>query len=326
MKKVLRTVTDKFSLLADGRQIGANKRNYLLESVRGMIESPQTQELLRLGEAFGYYGHQSRQRANKLDLGETEMIEINGKMVLVENVPASRTIELSVDSNGVVTHTEEVLDTPSGRLVDSLISSTAGGWSWATGGKDTPQASITRSYHGMDYVLQPNFISLNHPTMMLESIQDRESMMLESLMGGGLSSESAEQALAYLKRSQVAQDNALELERENMILEGMMIERDRVIESLQNEKKLRADSASMLLESLSTMPIFISDEQKTALLRMESKLDQEIIQSMFESISAGKMASLPLQSQQKSVYVRSDINIDREDCIDLRNNQVRKFS
>lgn len=325
MKKVLRTVTDKFSLLSDGRHIGANKRNYLLESVRSMIESPQTQERLRLGEAFGYYGHQSRQRANKLDIGETEMIEINGKMVLVENVPASRTIELSVDSDGVVTHTEEVLDTPSGRLVDSLIGSAAGGWSWATGGKDTPQASITRSYHGMDYVLQPNFLSLNHPSMMLESVQDRESMMLESLMGGGLSAESAEQALAYLKRSQIAQDNALELERENMILEGMMRERDQTIELLRQEQLRRANSTEMLLESLSTMPIFISDEQKAALSRMETKHDKEIIQAMFESISAGKLASLPFQAGQKDVYIRSSSKIDRDDCIDLRRNQTIKF-
>ncbi|MCG9773675.1 head processing protein, partial [Vibrio diabolicus] len=148
--KALKQVSDRFSLFNDGRKLSANKRNYIIKAVQAMINSPRTKELLRLGEAYGYYGHQSRQRANKLSIGETEVIMINGRPVVVENVPSNRTVSITCSDDGIVEHTQEFLDTDTGRIALGLHNSRAGGWSWATGGQDTREASITTSYHGMD--------------------------------------------------------------------------------------------------------------------------------------------------------------------------------
>ncbi|GAL07865.1 phage protein [Photobacterium aphoticum] len=106
--------TDRFNLFKDGRKLGANKRNYILSSVRQMFESLQTRELLRTGEAFGYYGHGMREKAGKLNLREIEVVNVDGKPVVLQNVPACRTLDISVDDDGTVTHTQEIFDTAPG--------------------------------------------------------------------------------------------------------------------------------------------------------------------------------------------------------------------
>ncbi len=57
-RKILRKVKDRFNLFNDGRKLNSNKRKYVIKAVQSMIEAAQTNELLRLGEAYGYYGHQ----------------------------------------------------------------------------------------------------------------------------------------------------------------------------------------------------------------------------------------------------------------------------
>lgn len=320
----LKQTTDKFSLFADGRTVGANKRNYVLQAVKKMFSEPSLKEKIKLGECFGYYGHQLRQRANKLDLGETEVINVAGKPVVVSNVPSNRTLSINVDDNGIVTHTQEILNTKTGQLVESMIdfdnfSNSAGGWSWATSGSDTPSRSITRSYHGMDYVLQPNFISLNKQSAMLESVSsaDQESMMLESMVAGGVDHDSALQALAYLKRN----DNnlAVEIERENMILESMIAE-------LQLAKHQNDTKNQLMTEALSAMPIFMTDEQRKSLQSMSSDHDVMVVKKMFESLNGSKMSTLPLNGQSNGLFVEQAFNINSDECIDLRTNTTRKFS
>ncbi|WP_419238293.1 hypothetical protein ACN08P_23500 (plasmid) [Photobacterium leiognathi subsp. mandapamensis] len=325
MANILQTVTDKFNLFNDGRKLSANHRNYILSAVKEMISSPRTQELLRLGEAYGYYGHQNRKRANKLDLSETEVINVNGKPVVVENVPACRTTDITVDESGVVTHTQEVLDTPTGRLVDDLIKSSAGGWSWATGGRDTAEASITRSYHGMDYVLQPNYISLNHPAMMLESIGERDDMILESFMHSGLDEDSAKHALNYIKVSST-QDALVDLEHEAMILESKLREQQTIIDELTQKVESHQQKDQMLLEALDSLPIFVTEDQRRAILSMATEDEKNVVTAMFESVGNGKMTTLPLRNQSiHSEYVKNVSRGDRADNIDFRAPYTRKF-
>lgn len=167
--KSLKQVTDRFSLFNHGRKIGANKRRYIVKAVQDMLNNDETQESLRLGEAYGFYGHGARERAKKLSLRETEVITIDGKPVVVENVPSNRTVSVTCNDDGIVEHTEEFLDTPTGKIALSMWESKAGGWSWATGGRDSANAAIATSFHGFDYVLKPNYLSLEHPAMMMES-------------------------------------------------------------------------------------------------------------------------------------------------------------
>ena len=55
----MRRVDDVFKIHKEGRT-GGNGRRYVLHAVRQMIQSPATQEGLKLGELEGYYGHGRR--------------------------------------------------------------------------------------------------------------------------------------------------------------------------------------------------------------------------------------------------------------------------
>lgn len=120
--EALRTVTDRFSLIDKIRRFTPqNDRNYLLRSVRETFASPEMQERIQLGEMFGYYGHGRRAayyaRTGRLNLPEFAVVMIDGKPVTLENVPSNRTLEVSVDDNGIVTHVQEILDTDPGNII-----------------------------------------------------------------------------------------------------------------------------------------------------------------------------------------------------------------
>ena len=305
---VLRTVTDRFSLWNDGRRVGANKRNYVIKSVKDMLNSDHTKELLRLKEALGFYGHKPRERAGKLYIGESEVININGHPVVVDNVPASRTVNVSLDEKtGIVTQTEEILDTPTGRIVDSLIGSgdscCAGGWSWATSGRDTAQASYTKNFAGFDYVLQPNFLSLNHPTMMTESI-DRNALMLEALQSAGVSIDDADRMIEMGNSAVYLSEQCASFEQREMILEGMISElNDRIVNS-DNQLTISENKIPALLDVMdNSLPVFITDDQRSAMLRLATDNDKMIVKSMFESIAGINISGLPINHQNESKNV-----------------------
>lgn len=71
MTDVLKTVTDRFCLYSNARKGRQNGRQYVLSAVKAMLESKETQEGLRLGELFGYYGHGRRQLTGKLEVPES---------------------------------------------------------------------------------------------------------------------------------------------------------------------------------------------------------------------------------------------------------------
>lgn len=283
--KPLKQVTDRFSLFEDGRTLDANKRNYIIKSVQDTIASAKTQELLRLKESFGYYGHAPRQRANKLDIGETEVIMIKGRPVVVENVPAARTIAISCSDDGIVTHTQEFLDSPTGKIALSLWESGAGGWSWATGGDDRAKGAIARAYHGMDYVLQPNYISLDHPAMMMESA-GAEKMFLESLQSKGFDANEAESIADHI-RSAVPAYDAVEHEQQIMFLEGINAD-------LNIQLEARNQQVDMLLEAVNKLPIYISDAQRIAMNDIGGSGNLEVVQAMFESVGSSQAKTLPI--------------------------------
>lgn len=90
MTDVLKTVTDRFCLYSNARKGRQNGRQYVLSAVKAMLESKETQEGLRLGELFGYYGHGRRQLTGKLEVPETSVIMVEGRPVVIDNVPACR--------------------------------------------------------------------------------------------------------------------------------------------------------------------------------------------------------------------------------------------
>lgn len=290
--KPLKRIKDRFSLFNDGRKLDSNKRNYIVKAVQQMINNERTQEQLRLGESFGYYGHGPRQRANKLDIGETEIIMIKGKPVVVDNIPAGRTISISCNDEGIVDHEQEFLDTATGRIALSMWESAAGGWSWATGGDDTKRASITKSYHGMDYVKQPNYLSLNHPAMMMEGV-NKDDMLLESLKNNGFEQDDAQSIVDAMSEAAI-ETSSVELEQQIMYLESVQAELQSKLDNTEN-------ALSMMIGAAESLPIYISDSQRAAMADLSESRNQATVKAMFESVGNNQAKTLPCGFEAASV-------------------------
>lgn len=341
MTTSLKTVTDRFSLFNNPRKFSGNNRDYALSAVKNTLESPATQELISLGEAYGYYGHGRRQMAGKLEIPETMVINVNGKPVVVDNIPSNRTLAISVDGNGIVSHTEEILSTDSGRIVNGLLESRAGGWSWASGGPDGKKA-IMRVYMGMDYVKNPNYISMDHPSFLLESGSTREQqeeMILESLKSQGFSSENSLAIKNNFEQNEHESIILMNLEEDMLLLEGILYGRNKEILELQetrnllqskNEEaeKLIANRREMLLETAKKLPVFISEEQVEALVNMSTEQDAKIFELLFESAMKGGLKTLPLKG---NTHERISMNISnakpakKTQSIDFSDTPTPKF-
>ncbi len=212
------------------------------------------------------------------------MINIKGRPVVVENVPSNCTTSLSCSDDGIVTHEQDIFDTPTGRIIDSLIKSGVGGWSWATSGRDGSSAGgecITNNYYGMDYVLQPNYLSLDHPQMMMESTQQHDKL-LESLASNGFDDDSADNIIKSFSRQTANPERIAELETETMYLEG-------VNASLEEEVKALKRGKDMLLEAVESLPFYLTTEQKDAISNLSSERDLKVISMMFESVGDKKL-------------------------------------
>ena len=174
-----------FSLLDEGRQYTGNHRKYIIENAREICNSPATKEKIRLREALGFYGHGRRILAGKMNIGEVEAVTLpDGGKAIVSNIPSNVTVAFDVSPEGVVSHSQEVLDTETGKIVSTLHASRVGGFSWACPGVDGGRGKPTRlsGFSGFDYVLNPGFSS--NRGYILEGAADtagQEQMILECL-------------------------------------------------------------------------------------------------------------------------------------------------
>lgn len=113
-----------FSLLDEGRQYTGNHRKYIIENAREICNSPATKEKIRLREALGFYGHGRRILAGKMNIGEVEAVTLpDGGKAIVSNIPSNVTVAFDVSPEGVVSHSQEVLDTETGKIVSTLHAS-----------------------------------------------------------------------------------------------------------------------------------------------------------------------------------------------------------
>lgn len=310
-----RTVTDSFNVYKEGR-MGGNGRRYVIHSVRAMLESPATQEGLRLGELYGYFGHGRRQLTGKMRPAEVEVVMINGKPVVIENVPSNRTTAISLDDDGTIHHTQEVLDTPTGLIVQSMLDSFAGGWSWACEG---PSSKVTgdhpRAYYGCDYVLQPNYIPPDRQAAMFESVgvssqQELIAHNLQNMVG-----MDGEQVNALLESwSSVSEARRLEDASmyDVMMLEGMLIEAkshrselERDLELARQElKESKTSREQMMLEALDTLPVMLTKSQRQALISMQTKEDAQVFKQLLESVAGTPFGTLPLNGRGAPATVK----------------------
>lgn len=304
--------SDSFSLLKNARKYGANERRYAIDKVGKLIQSPQVKEALRLREMFGYYGHGLREMVGTLDVPEVAVIKVDGNAIVTNTVPSNVCVDLAIDEDtGVITHTEEILvATDPGKIVQSMIASSAGGWSWATSGKDG-YFSIPTRIKGFDYVVQPNYISLLHPAsegMMNESAgaggsrySEQGTMFLESMRSAGYGQEAVDAIIEDMHRRALDLDLIANFREQTMILESIAemralehakdrAELEREIEELRG---LNNKQSRMFLEAAERLPVFMSNEQRQALSRMNTDRDFEVVRTMFESVRRLPVGQVP---------------------------------
>lgn len=336
--KTLKTVTDRFSVVDTIRRYTPqNMRKYILKSVNDTFNDPQVQECISLGQMYGYYGHGRRAmhyaKTGDLTLPEVSVVMVDGKPVTLTNVPSNRTLSVSIDDNGVVTHTQEILDTDPGQIVTGMESSRAGGWSWVTGGDDKPARSVVTGFYGFDYVTTPNYISLDRASLMLESAGTRSEVMIAGLMESGFSANAATDLCHHfeaLREDQAmfeAVQHAGHLESQMWMLQGQLAEMQaRVSEQnamLESAGELAKTRRRIMRETLNSLPVFLSKEQRQALLRMESEEDIQVLSAMLESAAGNMSSSLPIGDRpprQRDPAKQTNIASD-EDILWLRPNK-----
>lgn len=308
----MRTVTDRFSLVDKIRKhTTQNGRRYMLESVNSTFNDPATKERIALGEMFGYFGHGRRamnfEKTGSLTLPETTIIMVDGKPVIIDNVPSNRTLDISMDDSGIVSHTQEILDTPTGQIVDGMEKAKAGGWSWATGGDDQIMRSFVSSYHGMDYVNNPNYISIDKKGMMFESVEARQESIIRGLQNSGFSEEAAIDISSHFEKLNAIEPATL-LER-NAMLESALAMQEIKSQRLSADQRQAANEIAaakkagerrkeIMMEAIGNMPLFLSKSQKEALVRMETDDDIRIVAAMLEAAATKATSSLPITARQ----------------------------
>lgn len=323
----MREVTSTFNIFEHGRTTH-NNRPYLLQAVKRIINSKKVQESLKLGELFGYYGHGKRQLSNKLNPSEIEVITIQGKQVVIEQVPSNITIALSVDDDGNVTHTQRILDTPTGLIVDAMEASNAGGWSWAASG----DPDNFKGLGGFDYVKRPSYIDNEKRTkLMLESVG-----LPQQLMERGIESEEVDLILESWESSESLNNDDYSLKLQCLMLESIIedntTEHKKIVDDLQAQLDAATSQFSerktLMLESLNSLPILPTDEQKKAFLNPHEEGSSEIIKLMFES-AAEALASLPAINSDKIVIKnenRENSNKTNGMFINLSEQEINPFA
>jgi hypothetical protein len=294
---VLDTVTSTFNLKDHGRSDG-NGRGYLVNSVRKLIDSVQFKERLKLGELYGYFGHNLRQLTGKMDLDEVSVIQYKGKPVVIETVPSNRTIHFDVNDEGIVTHTQEILDTPSGRAVKAMRDAGVGGWSWAVMGVPTALGAIARSFHGFDFVKHPSYIDNDKMQQLFESVGvNDEDALLESMFeSAGFDAGQSAKLLGILNKRSPSVVEYEEITQDVMMLESALSSRESELAALLAES---ANRSVRMLEAVRASPIFTSERQLAALSNMATDEDKEIVAAFFESLSKS-ITDLPLAGGQRS--------------------------
>jgi len=280
---VIATVKETFNIFDDGRQYNPAPQKFLLSALSDVLHSGLTKERIKLKEAIGYFGHSLRQLTGKIRPNEVEMIEQNGKVAAVNMVPAIRTKSCSVDNQGNVTHEQEFLDTDEGRAAYSVYKSGSGGFSWAMSGSNahhTTQGSVTKSFSGFDFVMQPNFIPKQRHTMLLSSMADNTDMLLSSMVNDGIEKDRAEQLLSHFQTSQPEYDI-----------------NDLLLSSLVSEKQNREQLLSSVIDQ---SPFLINERQRAALIRCSNDSDVDVLNTLFSSMQNTDLSHLPVHADNST--------------------------
>lgn len=135
-------LTIDFDITTHGHYLG-DARNYPIDKITDLINHPQTQHHIDIGFCLGFFGHGARKKSKTPHIAQE--IDNEGR----ETEIAIKTTALSIQGN-IITHTQQVLNTPLGNKILKFLDSGVGGFSFAW----SHEQGI---YAGADYVYMPNF-------------------------------------------------------------------------------------------------------------------------------------------------------------------------
>ena len=224
-----------FNLKDRGRKhTGQDRTNVDYKKWIDLINSPATQEMIATGSMLGYYGHQIR---IAWGLNPPETVLVGDKLITIS--PAIRTISLSSDEDGNVTHREEFLETPEGEFALAQYRAKVGGFSAAHDYNTINGVVIPTEVCGMDYVLQPNYAT---------NIGDGQ--LLDSVAGNGLIKAALEESIAAMYDGIHSMNYGMHLKDENL-MRAIQAENALMAERAKKEKyvELQAKKEQKLLDS-----------------------------------------------------------------------------
>lgn len=163
-------VTDSitYNVRERGRKHLGRDRNFDTVALAKLINGPVVQERVKLGDMLGYLGHWPR---IKFGMDPAEGGVVDGKVVSVAQ--AVRTVSLSADDSGNISHKAEFLDTNEGRLAEQLYRSKVGGFSSAIDISPGSSPSIPVAFYGFDYVAAqggPNYTTNRGHRALLDAV------------------------------------------------------------------------------------------------------------------------------------------------------------
>lgn len=152
MSRITKKIT--YNLTERGRiHAGQDRSDLNVKSAIDQINSKLVQELVATGDLYGFYGHEVRAMYG-MNPPDT-VITDDGREIRI--APAIRTVELSADDNGNVTHRQEFLQNDSGEYAYQQYKAKIGGFSTAMNFMNHRGSRAVTGFYGFDYVRNPNY-------------------------------------------------------------------------------------------------------------------------------------------------------------------------
>ena len=214
------------------------------------------------------------------------------------NHHAERTAGHGELQDGQVSHTQELLDTETGKIVAGLHASRVGGFSWACQGKDGRQSrpSILSGFSGFDYVLQPGFSG--NRGYVLESAVPAGDRILESVAAVVGNDARAEQLVAGWRLDAQNRQKELEnaiFESESRIVE-VTSERDAMAEKLKQTEEAMTNVRRVIENIADSLPFFIPE----AVMHEMLEGDFQRARGIFESARRFDFSQFPVSEKKEN--------------------------
>lgn len=218
-----------YNLTDRERSYTGNERNFNLKQIAKVINSPETQERVKLRDMLGYYGHWARTRFGMYPNEGDAVQQIE---------PAIVTTFLEADDDGTIRHKAEFLGTKAGRIAEQLFKSRTGGFSSAID-------EAKPAFFGFDYVLAPNFSKNRGYELALDSVGKHElkAVTLDDMIIAE-SNEQIDDLLSTITNLNAA--NSLALDSLNRLTE----ENEELLSMLASRKTRNEIEASTTLDSV----------------------------------------------------------------------------